>query len=370
LGVIVVAVLLTAGLAFTVEPIAFDKLQDARVYIAMAEAPLANHPAPFSFRILVPILARSLPFDLTTSFRVLTMLFISGTGVLTYFTLRQMGMDRLLCFLGLISFYSLNWAARFACFDFRLTDPALFFFLSMCLLLVLKGRLRWAVLVMALGTLAKESMLFALPLVYGIRARKVIDMKVLAQTILMGLVPLSAYLIVRLNITASYHPVELLATIGRERLYSGLGALLRGGTVGTWGVELLILGVLSGREGWRWMLRVLPFLIVVYTQPLFAINVDRLLVLGFPAVIPWAMMGWKYLRKRFRLKPWMMIGYSCLPYLLLVTKERSSFNSPAPEKELLFLAGWTGLVLATRRSHGQRYDREPTVGRLGADSQN
>jgi hypothetical protein len=355
MAVVAVGAALTAGLALTVTPIADDHLEDARVYIAMAEHPLAPHPAPYCYRVLVPLLARILPLELSESFHLLTVLFVVATGVLVYYVLRQMGMDRLLSFAGLISFYGLNWAARFAFFDFRLTDAALFFFASLCLFMILKGRIGWAICALSLGTLAKESMLFMIPFAYGIRARRVVDLRALGLTAMMGAVPIVVHLVVRSLAGADYHPDRLWSTIGRTRLESGMFDFVRAGTVGTWGVGLLLLGLASGAAGGRWLLRAAPFLVLVYLQPFFATNVDRLLVFGFLAVIPLAVMGWTQVRERFNPPPWAIIGYAAIAYLLLLVKGRTNFNSPSPEQELLALAAWTVVVLiVTRRNRTTR----------------
>ena len=128
----------------------------------------------------------------------------------------------------------------------------------------------------------------------------------------------------------------------------GLAGFLRAGTVGTWGVGLLTAGIMSGAAGRRWIIRALPFLALVYLQPFFATNVDRLLVFGFLAVIPLSVLAWSRIRERFQLRPWMTIGYAATGYSLLLFQGRSNFNSPSPEKELLVLAAWTAVVAVVR----------------------
>ena len=131
--------------------------------------------------------------------------------------------------------------------------------------------------------------------------------------------------------------------VGVERLSGGLAGFLRGGTVGTWGVLIPALIVLSGKKGSRILLRTLPFLVLVYIQPLFAKNVDRLLVLAFIAFIPAAAEGLRNVTTRFRLTRWMAGGYVIIPFVLAALK--SGYNPPSPEQQLAVLAVWTMIVV-------------------------
>ena len=129
-------------LALRIDPFPVDSLSDSLAYIAMAEGPLGDHPAPFCYRLLVPTLARTLPLDLSTSFYLLTILFITGTGVVLYYILREIGLSRFYALMGMWLFFGLNWGPRFVLFDYRLTDPGLFFFGAVALLALLRRRRR------------------------------------------------------------------------------------------------------------------------------------------------------------------------------------------------------------------------------------
>jgi len=352
--VVLVSAISVLLLAMRVEPIATDKLADSVNYIAMAEAPLEHHVAPYCYRLLVPTLAGLLPLDLATSFFLLTFLFCTGTGVVLYYVLLELGLDRFLALMGLLLFYGLNWATRFVLFDFRLTDPALFFLGVLSLLSLLKGWNLCAVAALSLGVLAKESMLFVIPFAYTLRARRAVDGRALLRALAIGIVPVAVFFAVRWFIPGEYNVAGLWSKIGSERLNGGMSGFLRGGTVGTWGVVPLVLLCFSGAPGRDLALRSIPFLVLVYAQPFFATNVDRLLVLGFLAVVPIAVMGLKRAAEKFQLARWMVVGYTIIPYALLLAKSRRSFNPPSPEKSLLFLVIWTMIVFAAKRTRGLR----------------
>jgi hypothetical protein len=343
--VVLVSAVSVLVLAVRVEPFATNQLNDAVIYIAMAEAPLAHHPAPFCFRLLVPTLAGLLPLDLSTSFHLLTFLFCTGTGVLLYYVLLELGLDGFFALMGLLLFYGLNWATRMVLFDFRLTDPGLFFFGALSFLSLLKGWNVCAVVALSLGVLAKESTLCLIPLSYSLRARRVVDPPAMLRGLAIAIIPMAVFFVVRWVIPGEFNVVAFLWKMGSKRLEGGMLGLLRAGTLGTWGVALLMLLPFSGRQGRDLAVRSIPFLVLVYAQPFF----DRLLVLGFLAVVPIGVMGLRRVREKFQLSRWMVVGYAAVPFALLLAKSSRNFNPPSPEQTLLVLLIWTTIVLTAKR---------------------
>jgi hypothetical protein len=313
-------------------------------YIAMAEEPDGLYQAPFCWRVLTPTLARLMPFGLADSFYFLTIIFLVGTGVIVYYIVFETAGDRRLALSGIALFYSLSAAAKFSLYDFWLTEPALFFFGALAVYFLLRKHDIWLSITLAAAVLAKESAFFLVPLVYTVRAEGLFDRKAASRTLGVTVLPVAAYLVVRTTVPALPHPspAELFGTIGIARLGEGLAGFLRGGTVGTWGVLIPALMILGGRKGGRILLRALPFLVLVYSQPLFAKNVDRLLVLAFIAFIPAAVEGLRNLTDRFRFSRWMAGGYVLIPFIL--TAFKSGYNPPSPEQQFAVLAGWTVIV--------------------------
>ncbi len=339
-------------LAHSVDPMtsghpAFSAGGDHLHYIAMAEEPDGLYQAPFCFRVLTPTLARLMPFGLADSFYFLAVIFLVGTGVLVYYIVFETVRENWLAMTGVALFYSLSAGAKFCLYDFWLTEPALFFFSGLSLYLLLRKHDIWFSITLAVAVLAKESALFLLPLAYSIRAEGLLDKKAAAHALVVAVLPVAVYFGVRTAVPAlpQLSPSELFGMVGLERLSGGLTGFLRGGTVGTWGVLIPVLVVLSGRKGGRIFMRALPFLVLVYIQPLFAKNVDRLLVLAFIAVIPAAVEGLRNVTIRFRLSRWMAAGYILIPFILVALK--SGYNPPSPEQQLAVLTGWTIIVAAS-----------------------
>jgi hypothetical protein len=320
----------------------------------MAENPRGTHAPPYCYRILVPTMARAVPLPPTKSFRVLTILFAWGAGVLIYYMLRSMGHGRFFSVMGIVLFHSLNFGTKFVLFDFWLADPALFFFSALAMLCMMRGATAGLTTALCLAVLSKESALFLLPLVYSMRAKRIFDRRALAYAAAVSIAPLAICVLLRVFVPASgpYSPLALLRQFGTGRMSSDLAALVRGGTLGTWGILALLLFLLGLRNRVDFALRGLPFLVLVYAQPLFAANVDRLLVYGFPVVIPIAAAGLERLALAARLGPWMTAGTALIPFVLIAVK--SGYQPPSPEQQLLVLAVWAAFIVLVKRIRKKR----------------
>ena len=345
----IICALFAFVLARSVDPMtsghpAFRAGGDHMQYIAMAEEPGGTHQAPFCYRLLTPTLARLMPFGHADSFYFLTVIFLVGAGVLVYYIVLETAGDKGLALAGIALFYSLSAGAKFCLYDFWLTEPALFFFSALSVLLLLKRYDKWLSIMLALAVLAKESAFFLLPLVYTVRSEGLFDRKAAIRALSVAVLPVAVYIAVRMVVPAlsQASPAEFFNMVGLERLSGGPGGFLRGGTVGTWGILIPLLIVLSGKKGGIILLRALPFLVLVYIQPLFAKNVDRLLVLAFIAFLPAAVEGLRNVTERFRLTNWMTGGYVLIPFVLVALK--NGYNPPSPEQQLAVLAGWTIVV--------------------------
>jgi hypothetical protein len=352
-SLILLPILLTLILAINTEPMTnlhpmYSQGGDHLVYIEMAQEPFAAHEPPYCYRLLVPAIARYLPFSPAVNFYLLTVLFLIGTGILFHLLLRDLGCNLFYSLLGVLLFYSLNWGAKFLLFDFWLTEAALFFFTVLSLILIIRGHKIWLVVALCLAVFCKEAALFLLPLIYTLRAKRVFDGPALLWAVLLSIVPIALFVMLRLTISSdvSYNLLSLWNAIGIPRLTEGLSGYIRGATVGTWGIVALVLPFFCGKRARGFALRSVPFLLLVLAQPLFAINVDRLIVLAFPVVIPLAIDGLGNIQRRFELSYWMILGYVAIPYVLILIK--SGYQSPSPEQRLLILAIWTIIILIVK----------------------
>ena len=269
---------------------------DHHKYIGMAEGPLfGEEKAPFNKRVLTPLLVKALPLDTQSGFRFVTFTCLAVTGVALFYALRSIGFSGLLALIGALFFFSLSWAVDFNLYDFWLTDSMTFVLLCLCVWAAAERKDVLFAALLVVGAANKEAALCALGLFYGLRADAPFDPRALFRTALVGLPATSVLLSLQLALpSGGYSYWESARIIVPQRLDAlSLDTLVHLYTLGVFGVPLVALSffALRSRSGAILTLRLSPFFALVYFQVLFAVNTERLLVLGFPAAIALALVG-------------------------------------------------------------------------------
>ena len=306
---------------------------DHHKYIRMASVGIMDfHIAPYAWRVGGPLLARSLPFDLGTNFLLITLASLWGTGVLVYLIARQFGSSRSLAFLGMLLYFSLGWTTKYLVYDFWLVDALSFFMLSLAVYLAARRQALALAVVLALGALVKESIVFAYPLYYALNTGRLVDRRLLLRAVLVVLPSIAVLLTLRSAIPPWNNDPAYLATLPLTlrlvRLWDGSGGyyasywdygwLFReiglpqvrnislsnivNWTLGTYGVAISLLPFLDWRRNARLFLRFLPTIALVYAQVFFAPALaPRTLVVAFPLLIVLALGGADVLLRRLDL---------------------------------------------------------------------
>ncbi|MCM8757745.1 MAG: hypothetical protein NC903_01635, partial [Candidatus Omnitrophica bacterium] len=119
-----------------------------------------NRQPPYVYRILSPFIARAIGWlffgdDISTGFYTLTFISIIFTIFFIGITLYLLNDSILLSFLGQI-FCLLLWIFRFLLYDYMLTDPLNFLFISLTLFFMLKDKKPLIYLIFLLGLFNKE----------------------------------------------------------------------------------------------------------------------------------------------------------------------------------------------------------------------
>jgi hypothetical protein len=285
---------------------------DHHMYIFMAQhGAFSFHVAPYGWRVLAPALVWASPFGVQTGFELLTFLAIWATGSVIWLICIRLGFRPVLAMGGLLLYFSLGYATKWLVFDFWLTDQLAILAVGVAVLLALKGRTVAFAVCLAIGVMAKESVIFVAPLLYTLQARRRWDPSLAART-LAATVPAVAVLVaLHLGIDEmndkTYPPaIEAVIRAGGIRHYTydsvlhdtvlrryhSLGRTLVG-AVGAFGLLVPVLSLvgLRSRRARSFALRVLPFLVLDYVQLLFAYNTERLLVLAAPVLISLAVWG-------------------------------------------------------------------------------
>ncbi len=294
----------------------FGLPRDQHMYVFMATHPVGSlHVAPWGWRILGPSIASLLPGPVAVGFQLLAMGALSLTALVMHLVVRRLGFDRRLAIVGVVLFLSLGYAVKFNLYDFWLTDPLAFLFTAAALLcVVLRLDIGFAVC-LAIGVLAKESVFFVAGLHYGLRAKRPVDPQAALNTLLLALPAIAVLIGVRVAIPSwnerpaylaslplpirrnartvpSYNAIHVVrATVERQ---DWPGAVFDALT--TFGVTVSVLVVLGARAVRGFAVKFAPFLVLVLSQLLFALNTQRLVALAFPAVIVLALAGLRWLR--------------------------------------------------------------------------
>lgn len=347
---------------------AFILPADHHIYRWMAEHAVGSfHVAPWGWRLLGPAIAGALPVPIMSAFQILTFAGLLVAAVATYATARVLGFGALLSAVGVLLFLSLGYAVKFNVFDFWLADPIAFAFVAVgFLLIVLRQDLAFAVCI-AVGVLAKESVIFTVALYYGFRAERPIDPRVALQTVAVALPALAVLLGVRLAIPAQNGDGSYLATLSgpirsnaRTVPSYDLLALLRQTiakrdsfdttvrTVSALGVTVGLLAVLGAATARKLLVRAAPFLALVTVQLLFAFNTQRLVVLAFPVVILLALEGILWLTdvKGMPLLPFGGLAFTTYALALLSLREWE----PNAIAQAAVFAGFVGWAVIKRRA--------------------
>jgi hypothetical protein len=173
---------------------------DDLIYQDIALHPFGVHTYPFGFRFGLPAIVHVLPFDYTTSFRLLAYLAATGAGYFAYLLMRELGgARRLAAALALLMCVSppfLIVAIR----DGRNTDIATVFLLMAATYFVVRRRYWPLALTLLAGAAVREAVLFAIPLAYAVWATRALDRRAALRAAAVGAPALAAYVAIRLGI--------------------------------------------------------------------------------------------------------------------------------------------------------------------------
>jgi hypothetical protein len=325
----------------------FELPWDRHKYIEIAvNGPLNFHIAPYCWRFGKPLLASILPFGLEMSFLSISFLSVLLAGILSWLIARDCGFSRPLALTGVLFFFSLQWAPKFFLFEFWLPDSTIFALIILSVWLLLRGNLITFVVVATLGVTVKESMLFVLPLAYTFRAREMLDWRAARQAVALALLPISMLIAIRLAIPAWNDDPQYVATLPerlwlvsdgspRYDLVDALQRELRNRVerfdleqarlylTGTFGIAMTLLPLFAWRRNPMWLVRFSPFLVLVASQMLFGHDIERYLILAFPAALIMALNGLAALSERLRMPEisWTVIPLTLTALELVMTEE-------------------------------------------------
>jgi len=287
-------------------------LWDHNRYIAMAQAPFEGElalQAPFCWRILTPLIVHLLPVNYKLGFFAVSFLGLLATCLFLYVYQRRLGIGQMASLVGMILFVYLWPAVRYDLYDPYLVDPLAMAFVAGAFYLLITGRDKVLALWLALGVANKEVVLFVLPAWFCLQIKQGAHREPMAlvwRTLKISAPALIVWGTLRLLIQPynRYDYLEQMLIVIRGRyLAQGLRGLAReiyAYSFGTWGVLFALL-VLRPRDKLHYLLADWPslvYLLVVFSQMIFANNTHRLLIYGFPVIIPLGVRTLEHITQR------------------------------------------------------------------------
>lgn len=360
----------------------WDDPYDHHKYLYVAQHPLGSfHIQPTCWRIGVPLTTRLLPFSTYRSFDVLSIVFLALTGGMIYVWILAIPRAPDEALLGVFLFYSMGAASKILVQGVTSPDPESYFFILLGLYAIYKGYDWLFVLSLAIGVVAKETVLLIAPLYYSLKAQKLWDWPRIKRTIIVclpGVCILAAIHILipawndRPDYVASL-PVTLTQVSGGYTKYDLKTAffgtvnfgfyhelstinLLRLFTYGSLGIQLF-LPFFAPRQNKEALIRWAPYWVPTLASLLFALNPDRRLGSLFPVLIIMGLNGIQVLAERLNATVRQFTAlFAFLTALLLLKKDTPIV--PFDLVAAVFLAGLCWLAVRNSRPEYGR-DGEP-----------
>jgi len=311
------------------------------------ENPLDFHIAPFCWRIFVPIIAKYLPFNLQLNFFLISFFGVWMTGVIIFYMVRAYISSIEYALIAMLMFYSMGWAGQFVLYDFWLPDSLSFLFISLGFYSIITKKDLLFLITLSIGVLVKESLIFLAPLFYTLNTNKIFDVKLLMKSLLIALPGIFILGTLRILIpqlngdvvylstfpkeayisSISYNYWELLSSIGLERIHDISLESLYAYSIGTFSVLLAFTPFFEIKRNKVLLIRTLPYMLLVYLQLLFAVNTERLLIIGFPVLILLSINGVKAMVKILKISNVFFIPLAGIFVLLHIISGKFSISS-------------------------------------------
>lgn len=293
---VVLAVSSVTALVVTLNALLVDSLfpmrpGDATHYVALASNPLEAVGYPFTYRPLTPALVHLLPTSIETGFIVVNLLGIVATGVAFVYYLRAIGFTERLSYFGM-GLLLLSPMLVYNVVNVYLVDVLSYLFTVLALYAIVTHNDRLLAVSLVLGVLSKETALIAVPvyLLYRWRLegrttlRRAIPvvapaaMTFVAIRLFYGLSSYFSLATIQGGIAAQLTKIQTSVFYLPAEVASVFGTLWLAGLLGARRTDSDFLEV---------AMLVLP---LTFLQVLVAKDTARVLFVGFPLVIPAALV--------------------------------------------------------------------------------
>ena len=270
------------GIYFPTGSTSFDWLGDHSFYILMAESIQDSNIAPYCWRIAVPFLSSLFPSTMIGFLSIAIISFIFS-GVSVYLLAEAFGFNKVLSIFGVLLFYSIE-GIQYALYNFWLPDALTITIIVISILAIHYKKDLFLIIILMIGVTVKESILFVIPLYYSLNAKKIIDLQLLKRTFIIGFPAVLVLITIRfliVNDNGSYNYLMLLNQMLPNHIHNfSINEYL----IKSFGLTAF-LPFLSIKKNKELFIQFSPFILLVFSQLLFATDTFRLLAFCFPATI-------------------------------------------------------------------------------------
>lgn len=313
---------------------------DHHKYLWMAVNNLDFHIAPFCWRIFVPFLASILPFEISINFKLISLISVMLTGFFVFKIGQKLFNDNILSLSMMIGYFSISYAVKYVIYDFWLPDAFAILLMTSGIYFILQKKDSAFLIVMTIGALTKESVLFVLPLYYSLNAEKFIDLKILKKTISISLIPIIVLIIIRLIIpslnsnleylqtlptqlkivqynSSEYNLKYLIREIATKKIMSFNLYFLYRITLYTF-LIYFVLAFFDLKTIKSLLFRFFPFILLVYLQIFFAENEERLVSIVFLPILILSISGQQKLFSVLPIRNHSMIFLNAIFFIMVL----------------------------------------------------
>lgn len=312
---------------------ASELIGDPYLYFIQALNPLSVISPPHGLRWLTPRIAYVLPLSLSNAFYGITVAALIGSLALAYINLRLFGCKQFTA-VTVLSALLANPGFHDSLFYYIHVDPLSFFFLELGIYAMFTANDRLFAASLLLGTLNRETALFLIPVYHFARHRQWRSWSAIRHTLALSSAAFLAFAVTRFllfslsdtayidNLAEKFYaldsgfkrfdqfylgelkkiwmePNRLQKILSPNALCAGFQSI----------APLALLGFIAG--GWR-QRALLFYLVCIWSQPFYALMVERLMFYAFPVYLLWCGLALRFAQQMKPVQRYLILGAALL----------------------------------------------------------
>lgn len=269
-------------------------IYDSFIYYQMSLNPFIAVAAPYTYRILTPLIVYFLPLENIFGFFIINISSLLFSGVIFYYYLKKLNFNSCHSFLGVLFFLAAP-TVIYSLYDIALVDNLSFLFIALGFYFIVTEKDFLYLIILLIGILNKETILYTIPFFF-IYKLEYQNLKIAAKKTMMISIPvLVVFLIIRYQIgLTDYFSIETIKKVLWDHAYQfNLFQKLPYLSFHTFKNPFLAFGTLwfifayglKNIEN-KFLKKSLYILPLIFLQILISTDIYRVLFIGYPIIIP------------------------------------------------------------------------------------